>query len=56
MKLDRAAVLAAIDARIEAMEKLTTNKYASQADRRVLASSVSALMKAREDIADLEGC
>jgi hypothetical protein len=52
--IDRKEMLAAVDARIEAAEKLLTSAYAKQADRRVLASTISALMKVREDLSALK--
>jgi hypothetical protein len=51
--LDKSDVLAAIDARLAQAEGLIDNQYAKQADRRVLASNISALRKVREDVEGL---
>jgi hypothetical protein len=45
--------LALIQARLETHERLLNNKYASQADRRVLASNIAVLRRVVEDLASV---
>ena len=47
------AVMALIDARLEVLERLSTNAYAKAADRRTLATSISVLLKVKAELPSL---